>query len=241
MSHIHLPDGILPWWLWLGGYLLAAGLLWLVWRWGRTADARRFALLGVFAALMILVMTLFEIPVFTYHINLSVVTAIVLGPGLGLLAACIVNLFLALFGHGGITVAGLNTLVFGVEMLAGYAVFRGLTRLRLPLVLAGFLAVVSGLGCGTAASYGIVAAAAPSINANIQRLEAHEAHGQAEAHADEHDVIARAAEGGRVNLTRLAYLMFGLGALGWLLEGLLSATLLAALRRLLPDLLTGER
>ncbi len=130
VSHIHLPDGILPAWLWLGGYAATVLALALLWRGGKaTAEPRQFALLGIFAALMVLAMT-FEVPPLSYHLNLTVVAGVVLGPRLSILAAFLANTLLAAMGHGGVTVVGLNTLVLSAEMLAGYAAFRLLMRNR---------------------------------------------------------------------------------------------------------------
>lgn len=238
MSHIHLPDGVLPWWMWVGGYLIAILLVAILWgkRSGRT-DTKRFALLGVFAALMILIMSI-EIPGFPYHANLSIVTGIVLGPSLAVLAAFIVNLFLAFLGHGGITVVGLNTLVVAVEIIAGYGVFRALLRIRTPLALAAFLAVVIGLGCGTVASYGVIAVSAPAITQSLtsEHTGLHEETG----HEHEHDVLERATTDDRINLKRLAALMFGFGSIGWVLEGILSAAILVSLNRVYPELITRK-
>lgn len=246
MSHIHLPDGVLPWWLWGSAYLIVILLIALFGlRKSAKPDPKRFALLGIIAALMILVMSI-ELPLVPYHVNLSVVGGIVLGPGLGLIAVFIVNLFLSMVGHGGITTVGLNTLVMAIEMLVGYGVFRGLLRLRAPLALAAFLAVVIGLGCGTTASYGVIYAGAPAINQTLAR-STHDEHatvGHREAaggHHHEHETLEQAATGGRLNLTRLAVLMFGLGAIGWVLEGLLSAVVLGTLNRIYPDLLVARR
>lgn len=230
MSHLHLPDGVLPLWLWLAGYLLTIGLLTVLWRWKRAdIDTRRFALLGLFAALMILAMSL-ELPPLPYHMNLSVVVAIVLGPALGIVAAFIANFFLALLGHGGVTVVGLNTLVVAVEMLVGAGVFRALLRLRARLSAAAGLAVVLGLASGTAASFGVIVVAAPAIDRTLaigsrQTEEAHEP-------------VTVAMQGGRLNLPRLAAFMFGLGAIGWVLEAVLSIAILTSLNRVYPQLVS---
>jgi len=79
---------------------------------------------------MLVAMNLEILPL-AYHINLSVVSGILLGPALGFLAAFIANLMLALMGHGGITVMGLNTLLLGSEAVLGHTVFHLLqNRLR---------------------------------------------------------------------------------------------------------------
>lgn len=226
MSHIHLPDGVLPVWLWGTGYVLAAVLISILWRRGRTtAEPRRFALLGVFAAVMVLAMSI-EIPPFGFHFNLSVVTGIILGPQLAVLAGLIANLILALVGHGGVTVVGLNTLVLSTEMIVGYYAFRLLQSRRQPLRRAGFIAAVAGLLCGTGLAYGIIAAGSPWIDRVLQ---------SASGHIDEHFT------GGHLDLGRLAVIMFGIGVVGWILEGLLSAAILASLAKIRPDLLNRKR
>lgn len=226
MSHIHIPDGVLPVWLWVSGYLVAAVLIAVLWRLGRKGiDTRRFALLGIFAALMMLVMS---IEFVVYHVNLSVVTCIILGPVLAIIAAFIVNLFLAFLGHGGITVVGLNVLVIAVEMLAGYGIFRLLMRVKTPLALAAGLAVFIGLGAGTAASYGIIALAAPAIDQSWQTVQ--------QAH-EKPEVVEQARAGGRhLDLRRLAVIMFGAGMIGWVLEAMLSSAILVMLNRVYPGL-----
>ena len=65
-----------------------------------------------------------EIVPIAYHINLTVISGILLGPSLIFLATLVVNVILALFGHGGITVLGLNTLTLSIEGILGYFLFR---------------------------------------------------------------------------------------------------------------------
>jgi len=78
---------------------------------------------------MLVAMSLEILPIF-YHINLSVVAGILLGPALGFLAAFIANLILAFMGHGGITVIGLNTLLLGSEAVLGHTLFYLLSGSR---------------------------------------------------------------------------------------------------------------
>ena len=132
MSHIHIPDGVLPLWIVLLGWAVAAVMVGLsVWRL-RGDASRRVPLLGVMAALMLVSMSTEIVPI-AYHLNLSVLAGIVLGPAYGVLAALIVNFVLALFGHGGITVVGLNTVVVGSETVIGSLLFKGLRGvLRAP-------------------------------------------------------------------------------------------------------------
>ncbi len=128
MSHIHIPDGILPLWLVAAGWALTLALLYLSARRLSGPQARRkIPLLGVMAAVMLVGMSTEFVPI-AYHVNLAVLAGIIVGPAMGFLAAFIVDLILALFGHGGITVVGLNTLIIGAECALGYFIFRGLYR-----------------------------------------------------------------------------------------------------------------
>jgi cobalt/nickel transport system permease protein len=132
MTHMHIPDGILPVWLWVSGFILMAIILGFSLLQLRNMDMKRkIPLLGAVAAAMLVAMSL-EIFIIGYHINLSVAAGILLGPALGFVAAFIANLMLALMGHGGITVLGLNTFLLGSEAVLGHTVFF-LLRKRLPV------------------------------------------------------------------------------------------------------------
>ncbi|MDO8914874.1 MAG: energy-coupling factor ABC transporter permease, partial [Coriobacteriia bacterium] len=124
MSHIHIPDGVLPAWLWATGWIAALALVWIASAIAKRADIRRkVPLLGVVAALVLVSMSSEIVPI-AYHVNLTVVAGVLLGPWLGIIAAFIVEVVLALLGHGGVTVIGLNTLMIGGEMVLGWALFR---------------------------------------------------------------------------------------------------------------------
>lgn len=247
MSHLHLPDGILPLWLIISSNVLALGLLVIFWlRKGNDEQlqTRRFALLGIFSALMLLASSI-HVPIIFYHANLTAVTAIVLRPRLAILAAVIVNIMMALFGHGGITVIGLNTLIYTLEMLAGYGLFILFTRWRMPVGIAGFLAVFFALAISTTGNFITVFLVSPAINSAIgsghfhQHDEEGRQHGQtAKRAAGEHEehLLDKAIGDTRINITRLAMMMFGFGFFGWLAEALLSSALLTALKRTSPEL-----
>ena len=228
MSHIHLPDGILPFWLWIAGYAMEAVLVAIVW-WRRRVkiELSQFALLGVLSAIMILVMMI-EIPPFSFHFNLSVATGIILGPKLAILAALIVNLILALIGHGGLTVIGWNSVVLSVEMIAGYYLFHLFTRVHLKLPIAAFIATFIGLALGTLCAYQVIVAASPWID---RQLATARLSGEAipYVHTDIH-----------LDLGRVAALMFGIGALGWIVEGLLTAAILNYLNKVYPTIISGN-
>ena len=124
MSHIHLPDGVLPVWLWVSGFIVAILVGAILFRFIKKEElTRRLPLLGMMAAAMVLGASVEIIPI-AYHVNLTVISGILLGPSLIFLATFVVNVILALFGHGGITVIGLNTLILSVEGILGYFLFR---------------------------------------------------------------------------------------------------------------------
>ena len=158
MSHIHIPDGVLPLWLWASGWLAALVLLGIVSRLSQRHDMRRkVPLLGVVSALMLVAMSSEIVPL-AYHINLTVVGGVLLGPVLSPIAAFIVVVVLAMLGHGGVTVIGLNALIVSCEMVVGWALFHGLLRLfgrRRARVGAG-IATVATLALTTTLLVGIV-------------------------------------------------------------------------------------
>src|SRR5262245_53304045 len=101
MTHLHIPDGILPVWLWGGGQLLALTIVALASFHHRRDRPDRMTLLGGMSALML---TAMAIPLGPFgHLNLAGVVGILLGPGLAFVAALLVNGILALLGHGGLT------------------------------------------------------------------------------------------------------------------------------------------
>lgn len=269
MSHLHLPDGILPLWLIISSNILAILLVVIFWLRKNDDDqlqTRKFALLGIFAALMLLAGSI-QVPIILYHANLTIVTAIVLGPRLAILAAVIVNIMMALFGHGGITVLGLNSLIYILEMLAGYGLFKLFSRWRMSTAVAGFLAVFFALIISTTANFTTISLVSPAINAAISSGNFHHdhdheeganvSHGKEAAVTDknvheEHSHEEKTAEVDtkthkehlldqaigktQINLPKLALLMFGFGIIGWLAEALLSSAMLTALKRTSPDM-----
>lgn len=123
MSHLHISDGVLPWWLWVGGYV--ATLLIVLLALGRLRGQRRLLpAVAVMAAVAIVAM---NIPLgLQVHINLAALAGIILGPLNGFLAIFIVNLLTSLIGHGGVTVLGINSLLVGSEALVAGQLFKGL-------------------------------------------------------------------------------------------------------------------
>lgn len=222
MTHLHIPDGILPVWLWVSGFglmvlFLSIGLFRL-----RGMDRRRnIPLLGALAAVMLVAMSIEPLP--PYHLNLSAVAGILLGPSLGFLAAFIVNLMLALMGHGGITVMGLNTILLGTEAVLGHTFFF-LLPARLPVFWRAAAATV--LALCTASLFLIAIVGVSHGDASL--LEEHHEHGQEQA-------VPTAA--GRSPLTTFAFIVLTVGLFGWLIEGAITGAIIRFIARVKPDLL----
>ena len=144
MSHIHLPDGVLPVWLWVSGFVVMVLIGAVLFRSIRKEEvSRRLPLLGMMAAVMVLGASVEIVPI-AYHVNLTVISGILLGPSLIFLATLVVNVILAMFGHGGITVLGLNTLILSMEGILGYYLFRFFWRVFKKITPAVFLGDLPG-------------------------------------------------------------------------------------------------
>jgi cobalt/nickel transport system permease protein len=236
MSHIHLPDGVLPVWLWASGYIAAVLVGIILFRFIKEENlARRLPLLGMMAAIMVLGASVELIPI-AYHVNLTVISGILLGPALIFLATFVVNTILALFGHGGITVIGLNTLILSIEGIVGYFLFHLFWKLMRRLAPAVFLATFLSLFVSTLAMIGVVSLGTPHYEEMI-----HEEHDKGiigfefgkekEAHHEE------GLPEKEVNLKRFIAVVLPLGFIGWLLEGIITVFVARYLLRLRPDLL----
>lgn len=124
MSHLHIPDGILSPFIWVSGYLVTFVILYLILKKVESDSLRqKIPFTGIAAALMLIAMSV-PLGIIPVHLSLASLTAILLGPGLGFLAVFSVNIILALVGHGGITLVGINTLVIGTEVFISSFLFR---------------------------------------------------------------------------------------------------------------------
>jgi cobalt/nickel transport system permease protein len=239
MSHIHLPDGLLPTWLWLSGYAVAIFISAILFRF-RKKDfmTKRFPLLGMMAAAMVLGAAVEIIPI-AYHVNLTVVSGILLGPSLIFLATFVVNVILALFGHGGVTVVGLNTLVLSLEGILGYLLFRLFWKIFRRLAPAAFLATFLALLVSTFAMIGAVSLGTTHYEALIHHEEGEGILGF-ELGKGEKDHPETEPKGEEVNLKRFITVVLSLGFVGWILEGVITTLILKYIHRLRPDLLRLE-
>lgn len=251
MGHIHIPDGVLPIWLIAAGWVIAAIALGLsVYRLRGEEVRRKIPLLGVVAALMLVAMST-EIAPIAYHINLTVLAGILLGPALGIVAAFIVDLILALFGHGGVTVVGLNTLTLGAEVVVGFLLFRGLIgalrRFHWAPWVSGFVGTVLTLAISTSLLVGIVAVS--NINpAAARETGAIDPGTLAFTNPFEEGLITNVIVGGeeeadtetQLNIRTFATIVYILGSIGWVIEGGIVALVVGFLSRARRDLIFGR-
>lgn len=146
MSHLHLPDGVLPPWIWVGSLILVLIILGLA---GRAIDPRRVAYQGALAAMMLAAMAVPLGPL-DFHLSLAGPVGVLLGAAGGFQVVFVVSLILAFIGHGGLTAVGLNALVLGLGAATASVVYAGIARRLAPApslalataaghVLSGFL------------------------------------------------------------------------------------------------------
>jgi cobalt/nickel transport system permease protein len=247
VTHLHIPDGALPWWLIGVGWLVTLTALWIVAR-HVTRDPethRKVALLGVVSALMLVAMSTEIVPI-AYHINLTVVAGILLGPWLSIVAAFVVDVILALVGHGGITVVGLNTIVIASEMLIGWALFRGLVLLwgrRRTRWKAAAVTVVT-LFLTTLLLIGIVALGGPlatrresgALDPSTLRFGSPLAQGLV---ANRLIAPESGPEPPAVPVERFATVVFILGPFGWAIEAAVTAWIIGFVADVRPALVFG--
>jgi cobalt/nickel transport system permease protein len=235
MSHIHFPDGILPVWLWASGFIVSILVGGILFRFIKEKDlTRRLPLLGMMAAAMVLGASVEIVPI-AYHVNLTIVSGILLGPSLIFLATFVVNVILALFGHGGITVIGLNTLTLSIEGILGYFLFRFFWKILKKITPAVFLATCLALLCSTLAMIGVVSLGTSHYEELIHQgkkgiFEFHLLEEKNDRHPVESDQD-------KVNLKRFIAIILPLGLMGWMLEGVITTLITRYIYRLRPDLL----
>ncbi len=219
MTHMHIPDGILPVWLWFSGFVVMSVFLALTLFRLRTMDVKKkIPLLGALAAAMLVGMSIPVLP--GYHINLSVVSGILMGPSLGFVAAFLANLILAFMGHGGITVIGLNTLLLGSEAVLGHTFFFLFQR-RLPVFWSAAFATVLTLLITSSILVTFVAAS------HIDPAVLH--------HDHDEDHASGAVSSGSVSM--FAVLVFSIGIAGWVIEAAITGAVVKFISQVKPDML----
>jgi len=236
MSHLHIPDGILPGWLVIAGWLLTAVMLaFSIYRTRHKELKRKIPLIGIISALMIVCMTIPIVPI-AYHINLSVIAGIILGPAVAFISIFIVDFLIAMFGHGGITVVGLNTVVVGAEALIGFYLFQLFMVMmgKDSIMWSSGLAAVISLILSTSLLVGIVYSS--QLNPELViGIEKGNPAGQVVTDEAPDELVSG------VNIKSFAKTILVLLGIGWLLEGIITAFVIKYVSRVRPDLIFPQR
>ena len=243
MSHIHIPDGVLPIWLVVIGWIATAVILYLCIRRVRNVQlGRKIPLIGIVSAIMIVGMTLEIVPI-AYHINMSVIAGIVLGPALGFISVFIVDLMIAMFGHGGFTVVGLNTLIVGTEAVLGFYLFHALlgflSSIKLYAGLSAALATVLSLIISTSLMISIVyiSQVNPESMLHLDKESFVEKIFSLEQHSKHEEYKMRNKQ---IDIVRFTKAVLFLGVFGWILEAVITGFVIRYVSRVRPDLILSE-
>jgi cobalt/nickel transport system permease protein len=153
VSHLHLPDGVVPVWLWAPALLLVLVLLALS---NRSATPQTVAYQGALGGLMLAAMAIPLGPL-DYHLTLAGPVGILLGAAGAFPVVFVASAILAFLGHGGLTSVGLNTLMLGGAAAVSRGAFFLLVR-RLGPAWAMALASAAGQVMAALLWIGIVAA-----------------------------------------------------------------------------------
>jgi len=207
---------------------------------------RRVPLLGAISALMLVAMSSELIPI-AYHVNLTVVAGFLLGPALSVVAAAVDKTLLALLGHGGVTVIGLNVVVIAAEMVVGGLLFRALLRLmgRPRASWAAGVATVVTLALTTTMLVGIVwlggAGAATrehgALDPGTLRFGNPFAGGIfTNAIVAPEAPASTAAPDAPLSVARFALMVYALGSIGWVLEAMITGAIVGYTAKIRPSL-----
>ena len=229
MTHLHIPDGVIPWpYLLLGFALTGLVVLWASRQVTPSEAAARVPRVAVLAALMVLGQSV-PLGFVPFHLNLTALAGILLGSALGALAVVAVNVVLALMGHGGVTVIGLNSLVLITEIVLAGALFRWL-RGRLAAGAAASVATALTL----TVSLGLILGLARLGGA--QPWEVVHVEEPGEGHADMHGA-GEAGHGEARGLGAFATAVLPVFLAGAGVEAAVTGAVTAYIARVRPDLL----
>lgn len=167
---MHIPDGILPAGVILGGYGLTAGATWYSLRRIRqqedpTAEIPKASMFT--AAFLVLSWIHVPVPPVSVHLVLNGLMGVVLG--WYAFPAILIGLFFqaVLFGHGGLTTLGVNAAMMGIPALLAHYIFRVRPQRRTgqrPLWAGvfGFLGGFTGLVAAAAILFAVLVTTIPA-------------------------------------------------------------------------------
>ena len=232
---MHIPDGVLPVWIVTAGWIVTAAILaFCIRRVGSVDIKRKVPLIGIISALMIVGMTLEIVPI-AYHVNLTVLAGIVLGPALAFISIFIVDLLISMFGHGGVTVVGLNTIIIGAEAVLGYYLFQLFKEVmgNKSMFRESSLATLLSLFLSTSLMLGVVYLS----HVSPEKIESI-GHLFSETGGSTNGLPL--PENG-MNFSRFAKTVFILSPLGWILESVITGLVVKYVYRVRPDLILPEQ
>ena len=238
MSHLHVPDGILPLPVVMISFLVCGTLVSVA---SHRLSRDRSAPLRIasVAALMVLSMNV-PVLVLPLHLNMAALAGIVLGGWQALVAVFTVNLMVAFMQHGGITAVGLNTIILGAEAALASCVFRGARRLKAPMAAA--VATTLALLLSTGLMVSVLAAAAP--RGSVLEALAHDfrlPYIGGQAHSQTPSFAATPAFGRPLVPVAVVRIIAPVIAGGVLLEAAVTSLIVGFLSRVRPDLITRQR
>ncbi|NMA84196.1 MAG: hypothetical protein GX962_10090 [Epulopiscium sp.] len=252
MSHIHIPDGLLSWPIWVGSYIVMLILLFFALRHIKKEQmGRKIPYIGMMTAVMLVAMSI-PLGIVPLHISLAVFFGILLGPILGYVSVFVANVILAFMGHGGITVIGLNTLVMALEVSLGYFLFQLFSfKEKFSPFWRGLMATVFTLLLTTSLTTGLLAYTVGWEFA-VPHSHEHADHNYDESIDHDHDEDINhnhdEIDHDDQALEELNYLFLSGGmalvvilALGILIESLITGGLVAFLMDLRPHLFESQR
>ncbi len=220
MSHLHITDGVLHWSFLVMGFVLTFLMIgYILFTTKKEELFNNIAKMGIISALMLIVMSIPLGPL-PFHINLSILTALILGPKLGFISVFLVNIILGTFGHGGITVIGLNTVLMGVEVVLGYYVFSYLLDKKVSVNKSLVATIIIAITVSTALMIGVV-----TLGNIPPEIAIHT-----------HDVEAIAFYE-KLSYGMFSLIVFGIVAVGIVIESLVITIIVNYFRKIRPDYL----
>lgn len=165
---MHIPDGILPAAVCLGGYATAGAATWLSLRKIKQQEDPRAGIPKaslLTAAFLVASWIHIPVPPTSVHLMLNGLLGAVLG--YYAFPAILTGLFFqaVMFQHGGLTTLGVNATIMGIPALLAYYLFRLRGKLgtgRIGTATCGFLAGAGGVGLATVIAFVLLVTTIPA-------------------------------------------------------------------------------
>ena len=239
MSHLHFPDGFFPLWLWSFGYFLIAIYFIFLFFYSRNHGNihEKLPLIGITSALMLVTTS---ISIFSYHLNISALSGIILGPVYSMLSIFIVNILQALLGHGGITVVGLNTVIISIEAMLAFFIFKFLVKKSKKVFISGFLAAFLSLFISSWLTVGLLFIQTKDLDM-VYELKHHH-HSEQCAHTDYKKKVKPNTnkDYNVVDLKRFIAIFLIMGMFSWSIEGIITGFIITYIKKVKPEIIEAS-